>query len=160
VLAVLFAALTAGPACVHAERRRSAGSATPAEISLLPEEIELANLINAFRAEHGLPALGIDERLSRAARTHSQNMARQRSLTHDLDGRGPGDRAAREGFRGGIFENVASGDLAAPRSYFELWIGSADHRANILALRTGAMGVGFARAGNQACYTAMFGAAP
>lgn len=160
LLAAALLVLVASPACVHPGRVPPARLSAHPDVSLLPEEIAVADLVNEFRASRGYPALGIDPQLCRAARKHAKNMARRGRLAHVLDGGGPGNRAAREGFRGPVFENIAGGDSAAPRSFFDLWVGSDAHRENLLALRTGSLGVGFARApaARRDYYTAMFGA--
>jgi uncharacterized protein YkwD len=161
-LIALLVGLVLSPACAHVGKAPTAQLPAPPDALLLPEELEVAKLINQYRALGGLPALEIDPALGRAARKHSTNMARQRRMAHVLDGRGPGDRASKEGFRGSVYENCAAGDRNTPRSFFELWVKSDGHRANLLVLRTGAMGIGFAHssAGDKDYYTVMFGSPP
>ena len=47
-------------------------------------ERQLVQLLNQARARHGLPPLNEDARLQAAARTHSQLMALQNTLSHQL----------------------------------------------------------------------------
>jgi uncharacterized protein YkwD len=134
----------------------------PPGTDLLPQELEVLNLINEYRAKNGLPAHKINAALCRASRKHSANMASKNKLDHVLDGKGPGDRAVAEGFKGFMSENCAGGGKDTPRSFFELWVGSLAHRSNMLGFRAGEMGVGFGRTQNGEVdfYTAMFGASP
>ena len=46
-------------------------------------ETRVYELVNQYRAENNLPPLKLDTRISDLARVHSQNMARQGSLSHD-----------------------------------------------------------------------------
>lgn len=159
LLAALLVGLALGSACAHAGTQPAAMPPAALDEYLLPEEREVADLINEYRARKGFPALSIDPTLSRVAREHSANMARTSRLAHVLDGRGPGDRAAAAGFQGRVGENCATGSGTSPRGFLDLWLGSAAHRANLLVFREGALGVGFATTpdGNEQYLTAMFG---
>lgn len=46
-------------------------------------EAKVHELINQYRAENNLPPLKLDANISNLARAHSQDMARQGSLSHD-----------------------------------------------------------------------------
>lgn len=144
---------------MHAELEPAARLRAAPDEPLLPEELEIADLINAYRARRGLPALRIDPTLCSAARRHSRNMARKGRMSHVLDGRGPGGRAAAAGYAGRVAENLASGRGTTPRAYFDLWVDSPAHRANLVSFREGALGVGIAGsfAGETQYLTAMFG---
>ncbi len=84
--------------------------------ALDPLKIEafVFDLTNAERLAAGVPALTRDDAIATIARDHSANMAAQDRLTHDLDGKGPADRALAAGYdcrSGGSFgfaENIAS----------------------------------------------------
>jgi uncharacterized protein YkwD len=157
--AVLLAALTAftvsGPAFGQQRPEKRAQAGEP-----LPAEIEVTQLINEFRAGHGLTPHRVNAALCRAARKHSENMARHGSMSHVLDGKGPGERAVDEGFAGPVAENCAAGNQGTPRAFFDLWVASAAHRANMLRPEMSELGVGFARAesADGVYCTAMFGA--
>lgn len=105
-------------------------------------ERELARLINEERTKQGLKPLEMDERLSEAARVHSQNMARLKQLSHQFPGEPKlQDRLARTGVPfDAVAENVAhSGSVGD--AHEELML-SSGHRANILNPRYNAVGVG------------------
>ncbi len=84
--------------------------------ALDPLKIEafVFDLTNAERLAAGVPALTRDDAIATIARDHSANMAAQDRLTHDLDGKGPTDRALAAGYdcrSGGSFgfaENIAA----------------------------------------------------
>ncbi len=58
-----------------------------------PAVTEVVRLVNVARADAGCTALRLDARLARAARLHSEDMARQDYFSHtSLDGRTPWDR--------------------------------------------------------------------
>jgi uncharacterized protein YkwD len=99
-------------------------------------------LLNARRAERGLPFLRADPRLQAAAEAHAAWMAAHRSLTHEGDGSLPGRLAARGYNWGGAAENVARA-REAPTAV-ALWLDSPAHRANLLGPYRdgGAAGVG------------------
>ena len=126
-------------------------------------------LINAERSAHGLRALGLDSRLSTAARRHSRDMVANRYFAHDSQGGARfSARIARTGWMNGrgawsVGENLGwgSGALATPASIVAAWMRSADHRANILSARFRVIGIGVAggtpRGGAGATYTTDFG---
>ena len=160
-LALLLAALTACTASGSAvgqplpEKGAHAGE-------LLPEELEVVQLINGLRAARGLPSHRVNAALCRAARRHAESMAARDRLSHVLDGKGPTERALVEGFAGPVAENVAAGIGGTPRAFFDLWLASRAHRENLLRPGAGQMGVGWARGGRGAkvyC-AAMFGNSP
>src|SRR5512141_1235717 len=84
VLTALLVALALGPACVHIAQAPPARPAEEPRALLLPEELEVADLVNEYRASKGFAALRIDPPLCRAARKHSTDMARQCRLAHVL----------------------------------------------------------------------------
>ena len=59
------------------------------------------------------------------------------------DGRGPTERAAEQGYEGGVGENIAAGYPDA-ESVMEGWMNSEGHRANILNCDYDVLGVGVA----------------
>ena len=87
---------------------------------------------NQDRAARGLPALGTNDQLTRAARQHAEEMARHRSISHQFSGEP--ELAARARQSGAHFslvtENVAEASNSA--LIHELWMQSAGHRANLL----------------------------
>jgi uncharacterized protein YkwD len=129
-------------------------------VALLPAEIEVMQLVNDFRAGHGLPPHRVNEALCRASRKHAENMASQETLSHVLDGKGPTERALAEGFAGPVAENCAAGNEGTPRAFIDLWVASGAHRRNMLGPGAGEMGAGCAHSakGDKVYCAAMFGA--
>ena len=76
------------------------------------QEKENVRVVNAYRIMMGRQAVKLDERLVRAARGHSLEMARLKYFAHESPTPGlesPGKRCAREGYSGGTGENIAMG---------------------------------------------------
>jgi len=105
-------------------------------------ERELVRLMNEERAKKGVKPVEMDERLSEAARTHSENMARLKHLSHQFPGEPKlQERLAKTGVPfDAVAENVAHSGSAAD-AHEELML-SSGHRANILNPRYNAVGVG------------------
>jgi len=154
-------ALAAGPsACESAE-------AAPAQVG---EQVVIRStlcLLNAERERHGLRALRLNPRLSRAARRHSEDMARNNYFDHNSrNGASFVDRIRRTGYLTGarrwkVAENIAWGThwLASPRAIMKAWMDSPGHRVNILEASYREIGIGVAtRSERRAIYTTDFGA--
>lgn len=117
-------------------------------------EQELLRLVNQERAKAGLPALRVDPSLTSAARAHSERMARQKLLAHQLAGEASmSQRIAATGLRfNAAGENVSSAQApdqatAASTAHRGL-MSSPPHRANILSPDYNSVGIGVARQGN------------
>src|SRR5438128_2635743 len=83
----------------------------------------ILKLTNAERAKKDLPALKANPLLQKAARKHSENMARQGKLAHELDDEGPADRVRAAGYEfSRLAENVAMGPDA--KGALRLWMKS------------------------------------
>ena len=91
------------------------------------------------------PPLSLAPALARAARAHSQDMARHGFFSHGgRDGSTPGERVTRAGYRWKLVgENIASG-IRTPREVVAGWLASPHHCANIMTAGFRQMGVGFA----------------
>lgn len=144
VLAIALAALAA--AC---------GSVDFVGGSDLPQlRRESLSLVNAARAEAGLPPLTFDPALNKAAQGHAVDMRRRNSYGHaSRFGGGPAERYARAGGSplGHFAENIARcfrcavpADSAAVRQLHEQWMGSPEHRKNILKPEVTRYGFGLA----------------
>jgi uncharacterized protein YkwD len=101
------------------------------------EERRAFELINAERRRRGLGPLAFDATLTRMARYHSQNMARQGFFNHtDRDGLDLSGRAQVLGVRGwkALAENIAYNQGYPDPAAFavERWMISDKHRENIL----------------------------
>lgn len=104
---------------------------------------------NRLRGQMGLPAHRISARLTQAAQDHAWYMARTGAFSHHANG-GPSGRAARYGFRGGMRENIASGQRSV-REAFQSWRNSGGHWSSIIS-RTSHAGFGYAVGRNGATY--------
>jgi uncharacterized protein YkwD len=105
-------------------------------------EQQLLSLLNQERARQDLPPLQLDERLSRAARKHTQLMVQNDSLSHGFDGEAPlAVRIADENVRcDHDGENVAlDGSLEGAHT---MLMQSQHHRDNILGQQFNAVGIG------------------
>ncbi|MEW9546759.1 CAP domain-containing protein [Nonomuraea sp. NPDC050783] len=129
-----------------------------AEVALVPGMAsEVVSLTNAARARRGCGPLRVDAGLTRSARTHSLEMARTGQLTHNSpDGASPWDRMERAGYRYGAAENIGAGYSTADEAV-RGWLGSDDHRRNILDCRLKTIGVGVASGPDGPWWTQDFG---
>jgi uncharacterized protein YkwD len=94
---------------------------------------EITALTNAERAKAGCPALTLDDRLSKAAQAHTDEMARRATLSHEgADGSNAGQRASAAGYTwNAVAENIAAGQ-PSPAAAVASWMKSPGHRQNIL----------------------------
>jgi uncharacterized protein YkwD len=107
-------------------------------------------LMNAMRANAGLPALAQQALLAKASLDHSQDMVDNKYFAHNsLDGRDVVARLTDVGYipKTGqwiIGENLAwgSGALATPKALVSAWMNSPPHRENLLASAFQDVGVG------------------
>ncbi|MBV1848892.1 sigma-70 family RNA polymerase sigma factor [Catellatospora tritici] len=122
-----------------------------------PEEQILA-LVNTERKKVGCGPVHADARLAKAARLHSEDMAKRAYFSHDTpEGVSPWDRAKAQGYTQPSAENIAAGNSTA-KATMQQWMNSKGHRANILNCSSKAMGVGRATGGPYRYYwTQMFG---
>jgi len=100
--------------------------------------------------------------LTKLARAHSANMARQEKMAHDLDDKTPYQRLKDAGYayaRAG--ENVAQGDAGITvDQIFKGWMDSKGHRENILRKEVTEIGIGLGTAKNGAIYYTQLFARP
>ena len=160
-------------------REGVAGGDACANADLLPDGSNLATiaeatlcLLNGERADRGLTALRLNDRLQRAALAHGGDMVEHLYFSHDgRDGSHPAERIRAAGYlsSGGgwrIGENLAwgTGDLATPKAIMAAWMASAGHRENILEPRYREVGIGVVagnptgRDGGGATFVTEFGA--
>ncbi|MFD0417717.1 sigma-70 family RNA polymerase sigma factor [Streptomyces sp. NPDC127108] len=99
-------------------------------------------LVNDERAKAGCRPVKIDDRLSRAAQLHSEDMSENGYFDHtSQDGRSFADRATAQGYPSPGAENIARGQNS-PGSVMQSWMNSQGHRENILNCDLTTMGVG------------------
>jgi len=103
------------------------------------QEKDNTRAVNEYRFMMGLYSVKINERLLRAARGHSRHMKENNYFAHNVPaGKNrtpqnvtPGARAKRQGYGGGVGENIASGRNTG-RGAFWAWFGSSGHHRNML----------------------------
>ncbi|MCM3804738.1 CAP domain-containing protein [Streptomyces sp. DR7-3] len=140
----------------------SAGSpsATPAgsPSAAATDQQEVVDLVNSERGKAGCEPLTVNEKLTKAAQDHSEDMAAHGDMSHTgSDGSSPGDRIERAGYSWRAYgENVAYG-YDSPKSVMAGWMNSSGHKANILNCDFKEIGVGLAQPGNY--WTQDFGTA-
>jgi uncharacterized protein YkwD len=122
-------------------------------------ERTLLELTNNARKKENLPLLKFNTTLLKVAREHSANMATQKEMKHELDGKKPSDRLKAAGYRySRMGENIALGDRQPLETVFRGWMESPGHRANILNKDFEEIGIGVARDNRgRIYYTQVFG---
>lgn len=128
-------------------------------------EVEVIELINAYRQENGLGTLSLSSPLSVASERHSEDMGTYGFFAHDTaqssyyqPGWGHSERIAQEGYEYDTFtaENLAYGQ-ATPQEAFEAWRNSPGHNAAMLGDYS-VVGVGLVNVGGVPYWTTVFGA--
>lgn len=173
LLSIACAAVTlAAPGAASAAGRCADADAEARQASRADFARATRCLLNYKRQRFGLRRLSGDRRLSRAARSHNNDMVRGRYFAHvSRRGRDVGDRLAHTGYTRGarwwlVGENLAwgSGSVSTPRRILGSWMQSPGHRANILNSQFREIGVAVAfgapvSIGSPAAtYTTTFGA--
>ena len=120
--------------------------------TLVTLESGVLRQLNAIRADHGLVALRPSASLNAAATQHSQEMAEDGYFKHDsFDGTSFSTRISHwyplAGYRSwSVGENLLwSSPGVDPARALDLWMGSREHRANILNPRWREIGIGAVR---------------
>ncbi|HMI91360.1 MAG TPA: CAP domain-containing protein [Polyangiales bacterium] len=131
-------------------------------------EREVLERSNAARAKGGCcgdegcfgasPALELEPKLERSARSHARDMGRAMYFNHvSEDGRSPFDRMREAGFRGcAMGENIAAGQ-PTPSSVMDDWLKSPGHCKNILEPSFEQLGVGYYELDGQSVWVQNFG---
>jgi uncharacterized protein YkwD len=111
---------------------------------------------NQYRAQSGVGAVTVDQRLTNAAQSHANDMAARAVMTHTGTGRTTaGDRINAAGYGWTTWaENVAAGQTT-PAEVMSAWMNSPGHRANILNGNMVNIGVAAAVGANGVTYWAM-----
>jgi uncharacterized protein YkwD len=128
--------------------------------TLTEGEKKFLELTNAERARHKLPPLKLNLTLSKVARAHSANMAKQNKMVHVLDGKDQFARIKGSGYRYRYAgENVARGNIEITEMV-EALMKSEGHRKNILKKEYTELGVGLALGGKDLTYYTQVFASP
>jgi uncharacterized protein YkwD len=114
-------------------------------------------LVNQQRQRYGRRPLRFDSKLTRAAQSHSEDMARYRRISHvGSDGSSVGMRVKRTGYRyRNVAENVAQGQDTS-REVMISWMRSPDHRRNLLNSSYTEIGIGVAYGPRGPYWTQVF----
>jgi uncharacterized protein YkwD len=145
--------LLLGVALVASARAEADGIASPERLTSVgatgatPGELAIVRVMNSVRAANGVPALRVGPALTRAARSHSADMARRGYFEH-----GPFvQRLRRFGVRAPyVGENLASGTTPlSAGAIVRMWIASPPHRQNLLDRSFRRIGVGVAGASTR-----------
>lgn len=137
----------------------SANQATPAPPSApapAPDDIvgRLVAQTNMYRAQAGCPSVTLNDQLSVAAQSHSQDMAQNDFFSHTgSDGSSLSERLHRAGYRfSAAAENLAAG-TTTPERTVDGWVNETPpndgHRRNILNCELREIGVGYVYLAND-----------
>jgi uncharacterized YkwD family protein len=112
-------------------------------------EQQVVDLTNQERAKNGLPALKVDQELSKVAREKSSDMQRNNYFSHTSPTYGsPFDMMKQFGITyKAAGENIAKGQ-SSPEEVVNAWMNSEGHRKNILSANFTHIGVGYVAEGN------------
>jgi uncharacterized protein YkwD len=115
-------------------------------VKLNEDEQAIIDATNKEREKAKLPALKHNPLLTKVARAHTENMIKQLKYAHELDGKGPTQRAVAAGYKAGVLENVGGSiKFKKGAELVPLWMESAGHRQNLLDKRVTEIGVGFGK---------------
>jgi uncharacterized protein YkwD len=139
-----------GKSGVGAEESCADSDMQPTAANLAHESEVIFCLMNAMRANAGLPALRQQDQLGQASVAHSEDMVSNKYFAHDsLDGRDVVARLKDASYipKTGswvIGENLAwgAGALATPKALVNAWMNSPPHRENLLASDFQEVGMG------------------
>ena len=102
---------------------------------------EVLDAVNSLRSASGAAAIQLDSRLTAAAATHSQDMARQNRPWHfGSDGSSPIDRVRRVGYSGALIGENISETYESELETLSAWMEQDDTRRVILDRRATDMG--------------------
>jgi uncharacterized protein YkwD len=122
------------------------------------EEQAIIDATNKEREKQNLPPLKPNEKLTKAARTHSENMAKQSKLLHELDGKNPMHRIQAVGYVYAYFGENIAWNQRTPDELLTEWMKSPHHRENILKSVYTEIGIGIAKnCKGEPYYTQVFG---
>lgn len=100
------------------------------------------DIINQYRAEHGLKPVKLNTELTAAAKLHSKDLAKWDRISHyGSDGSNPWDRVKRSGFKARLAaENVGTGQIDFGE-VMKGWKDSPGHNKNLLLADADYMGI-------------------
>ncbi|MFS8036016.1 CAP domain-containing protein [Xanthobacter sp. AM11] len=108
-----------------------------------------ASILTDYRTARGLPAVSVDEQLSRIAQDQANAMAKADNLSHEVGGRSFMARMKASGYDAArAVENVGAGYHTLAEA-FSGWRDSPGHNKNMLAPGMTRMGIATANAPNS-----------
>ncbi|MCY8143245.1 CAP domain-containing protein [Bacillus haynesii] len=137
------------PAASKEQTSQQKQDTAPASSSVSAYEKEVVELTNAERKKQGLKPLTLDEKLSKVARTKSQDMKDNNYFDHNSPTYGsPFDMMKKFGITYRTAgENIAKGQKT-PQEVVKAWMNSEGHRKNIMNPNFTHIGVGYVKDGN------------
>lgn len=134
--------------------RASSSQSRPTKSSIVNSVL---SLVNQQRQRRGKHPLRLDSRLTRAAQSHSDDMARRQKMSHiGSDRSSVGTRVKRTGYKyHSVAENVARGQ-DTPRDVVIAWLKSPGHRENLLSSKYTEIGIGIAYSARGPYWTQVF----
>ncbi|MBY0124537.1 CAP domain-containing protein [Bacillus sp. S/N-304-OC-R1] len=137
------------PAQKPVQQQPAKTPAAPASSSVSAYEQKVVELTNKERAKYGVPALKLDENLSKVARAKSVDMQTKGYFDHNSPTYGsPFDMMKQFGITYRTAgENIAMGQRT-PEEVVNAWMNSEGHRKNILNSSFTHIGVGYVANGN------------
>lgn len=111
----------------------------------IASEGEILATLNAERKRAGLSPVSYNGQLTRAARSHASDLARNNQFSHEgSNGSSVADRVRSNGYKFcRVSENISKGHYSA-QSVTAGWMNSAGHRRNILDRDVSDIGIGIA----------------
>lgn len=144
---MLFSLLLLASPLLAGDDKKEASKSETIKCEMTKNERKLLELVNKERAKADLPALRPHPLLFKAARAHARNMAKQRKMEHNLDGKRPAQRVEEAGYDWGkVAENLITADQTdVPlKKIVKGWMDSKIHRENILLKDVNETGMGIA----------------
>ena len=142
---------------VAADDKKESSKGETTKFEMTKKERKLLDLVNKERTKADLPALQPHPLLFKAARDHAANMAKQRKMEHNLDGKRPAQRVEDAGYDWGkVAENLITADQTdvALETIVKGWMDSKIHRENILLKDVNETGLGIATNAKDEIYFA------
>jgi uncharacterized protein YkwD len=129
---------------------------------------KLLALLNEARKKEKLPPLTRNSTLNKAALSHTENMAKQEKMDHELDGKLANYRVTKAGYDYKVVgENLfcaemeeANGPPPNPAEVHKAWMDSEGHRKNILSPRFTQVGLAMVRSKKGTYYYTQVFATP
>ena len=137
-------------ACGHAQDSAYAATTTSHSATAVanpppPAVTAALDIANEIRRKNGLPQFTADPILMAVAQAQAEDMLRRHYFDHNTpEGLTPFDRMDKAGLQyRAAAENIAEGERD-PHAVFQLWLGSAGHKKNLLNKIYLRQGLGFA----------------